>query len=345
MVMVVQNAMGAVEEIQTGKSPDRPEIIADNERRGLVEKKPEPKEAKEAKEPDPKETQDDDEPEFAKRLGLTDEQHKGVTEAFKAAIAKKHRQAKDAEDFAANLYRESRLAEERAQRAEQERDEAKKAAQPAVKEAEEPKRDAFPDDKSYQDALIDWRVDQRLKAREAEEAKTRQKERESQIMEAARERVARAIELVPDFEEVTSEANDIIPSHIAAYMQESELFPELGYHFAKHPEDLKALSAMPARTYSDLLKVGVALDKIESKIQPFSKEKETPSKASTNGHAPSQDTGTVPSQPRSSAPVIQPLSVASASQVDKPEASMTYAEARAKFEKAKGVNLSRRSRH
>jgi hypothetical protein len=103
---------------------------------------------------------------------------------------------------------------------------------------------------------------------------------------------------------------------------------------------------MPARTYSDLLKVGVALDKIESNIQPFSKEKaQNGATPSTNGSKPSSDTGTVPSQPRAAAPVIQPLNVGSSSQVEKDPRRMSYAETRAKFEKEKGINLSRRSRH
>ncbi len=337
MVMVTQNSAQEIEQyIKDNPDPKvkdepKPEVKADGT--------DDPKAAKES-------VEDDEIPEWVTRLGITKQQHEGITEVIKRGVDRKHRQMKEAEEFAASQYNEKRLAEERAERAERERDEARKAVEPPKKEAEEPKREAFADDKAYQDALIDWRVDQRLKAREAEEAKNRQKEREQQVMEAAKERVAKAIELVPDFEEVTGEANDIIPSHIAAYMQESELFPELAYHFAQHPEDLKKIAAMPARTYSDLLRVGVAMDKIESNIQPFSKEKATTNgdKPSTNGHRPS-DTGQVPSQPRAAAPVIQPLSVGSASQVEKPLDRMNYAETRAKWERDHRKDLSRRSRH
>ncbi len=330
MVMHVVNSAGEIAQYLKDKNPE-PEV------------KEEPKEAQaEAKEPEKAEEEHD----FAKELGLTPDQHKRMTEIIKKEVGKKHRQAKEAEEFAAAQYNEKRLAEERAERAERERDEARKAAEPAKKEAEEPKREAFADDKAYQDALIDWRVDQRIKLREQEDAKERQKAKEAQIMADASERIAKARELVPDFDEVVSAADDIIPSHIAAYMQESEMFAELGYHFAQHPEDLKKLADMPARTYSDLLKVGVALDKIQSNIQPFAS-----AKADTNGAKPKSngvaetETGTVPSQPRAAAPVIQPLSVGSGSQVEKPASRMNYAETRAAWERDHRKDLSRRSRH
>ena len=40
-----------------------------------------------------------------------------------------------------------------------------------------------------------------------------------------------AREYVADFDEVVGSVNTQVPSHIAAYMQESEMLPELGYHF------------------------------------------------------------------------------------------------------------------
>ncbi len=332
MVMQTMNSAQEIEKLTKENAPP--------------ETKDEPKAESKAEAKSEDKAEDDEIPEFAKRLGLNAEQHKSITEIIKKEVGKKHRQAKEAEEFAAAQYNEKKLAEERADRAERERDEARKASEPAKKEAEEPKREAFADDKAYQDALIDWRVDQRFKAKEAEDAKERQKAKEAQIMAEAGERIAKARDLVPDFDEVVGSADDIIPNHIAAYMQESEMFAELAYHFAKHPDDLAKLSAMPARTYSDLLKVGVALDKIESNIQPFASAKADTNgvKPRTNGSA-EHDTGSVPSQAKASAPVIQPLSVGSSSQVEKPESRMNYAETRAKWEREHGKSFARRSRH
>lgn len=340
MVMVVQDSKGELQEYLTGKSPDRPEL--DNE-------KPKPKEeAKSEAKPEAKaepKDEEDETPEFVKRLGLTPEQHKGVTDAFKLAINKKHRQAKEAEDFAAAQYNERRLAEQRAETAERERDEAKKAVQPAKKEAEPPKREDFPTQEAYEDARVDWRADQRIKVRDEEAAQAAEKARVGKVMDQARARIATAISLVPDYEEVTGNAHEEIPSPIASYMQESELFAELGYHFAKNPEDLAALSAMPMRTYSDLVRLGVALDKIQSNIQPFASAKTNGDKPKSTNGAHADETGTVPSQPRAAAPVIQPLNVGSTSLVEKSADKRTYVEERAHYTKTHNPNLLRRSRH
>ncbi len=332
MVMQVQDSAGEIAEAIKAQTPEEPK-----------------EEAKSSGTDDAKETQKEDEdetPEWVTKLGITPDQHKGLTEVIKRSVDRKHRQMKEAEEFAKSQYEERKLAEERADKAQRELEETRKAVEPPKKEAEEPKREAFPDDKAYQDALIDWRVDQKFRQREAEDAKAREKARQDSIMAAASERIAAARELVPDFDEVVGAADDIIPSHIAAYMQESEMFAELGYHFAQHPEDLRKLGEMPARTYADLARVGVALGKIESNIQPFSKEKApNASKASTNGHGPSSDTGTVPSQPRAAAPVIQPIGAGSSSQVEKPASRRDYAEERAHFTKTHNPNLLKRARH
>jgi hypothetical protein len=337
MVMQTENSAQEVERYIKENAPEaKPEQKKEEAKAEKTEAKPE------------KTEEGDEIPEWVTRLGITPQQHEGITEVIKRAINRKHAQAREAEEFAAAQYNEKRLAEERAERAERERDEARKAAQPPKKEAEEPKREAFESDEAYRNALIDWRVDQKLKDREAEETKQREKERQDRIMSEASARIAKARELVPDFDEVVAGADDIIPSHIAAYMQESEMFAELGYHFAQHPEELRKLAELPSRTYSDLLRVGVALDKIQSKIQPFSSEKAYTNgtkPSSSNGASAESDTGTVPSQPRAAAPVIQPLNGSSASQVDKPASRMNYDETKADWQKRNGRDLSRRSRH
>lgn len=341
MVMVVQNSAGELEEYTTGKSPDRPELKSTPK----DEPKTEPKvEAK----TEAKTEEKDEEQDYAKRLGLSAEQHKSMTEIIKREVGKKHRQIKEAEEFAAAQYNERRLAEERAESATRELEEARKASQPAKKDIERPDRTKFTDPDLYEDALLAWNRAEAIKEYEEKQAKEREETRKAQILEAASQRIKKAIELVPDFAEVTGAADDFIPSHIAAYMQESEMFAELGYHFAQHPEDLNKLASMPARTYSDLVRVGVALDKIESTLSPFA----APAKATngatpktTNGSQPNPDTDSVPSQPRAAAPVIQPLSAGSGTQVEKPAARMNYEETRAAWERTHRKDLSRRSRH
>jgi hypothetical protein len=128
-------------------------------------------------------------------------------------------------------------------------------------------------------------------------------------------------------------------------MQESEMFAELGYYLAQHPEDRSRIESL--HWTRQLVEIG----KIESKLQPFPAKKAEKAingkgkdpEPSSNGHEPSTETDDNPS-PRS-APVIRPLSTVGASQVDKSEADMTAQEALRAYQKRKHVNLTRRSRH
>jgi hypothetical protein len=248
------------------------------------------------------------------------------------AIGKKHRQVKEAEEFAAHQYREAKEAEKRALAAENELARARAQAQPPVEEVE-PKREKFASEAEYIDARIKWGVDQGIKQREQErQEQTRQR--------TVAEQLARAAELVPDFRQVT-EAPLNWPGAVAQYLRDSDMFAELGYHFAKHPKDLERIAALPVS--KQLLDVA----RIEAKLQPFSAPKaEKDAPRSDDGAAtkpPSTDTGFTPSKARE-APVIKPLSD-SGRAVEPDPSSMSTREMIADFQRKKGINLSVRRRH
>ena len=285
--------------------------------------------------------------------GLTPRQKRELSASMLKAIGKKHREMKEAEEFAAAQYNNRRLAEQRAQELEQELARLRQpVAKPEeVKEPVEPQRAQFQTDAEftaawakYRDELIDYRVDQKLKGEKAKEARERAEAEQAAVVSAAQERLRSAAQLVPDFEE-TIDTDLNVPGHIAAYMQRSPLFAELGYHFAKHPDVLAELRKLtPAEA---LVEVGV----IKSTLRPFS---ETHSgKASngsepstkTNGVTPSTQTGESPSKPRGTAPVITPLSAGSASQVDKPPEQMSTREMITDWQKKNQRNLGLRKRH
>ena len=272
--------------------------------------------------------------------GLTEDERRDLTSKMQRAVGKRHRQMREAQEESAKERSERLSAERRAEDAEREL-----AALRAPKEAEapkEPQRADFASDELYRDALFDFRVDQRVGAqlardREAAEKRTRESEME-RIRAQASERLSRALELVPDYQEVTEAADAIVPPHIAGYMQESDMLAELGYHFAKHPEVLERLSALrPDRSL-------VELGKIEDKLQPFEKAQAASKVQPKNGDKPST-TDDSPSLPRVSAPVIRPLTTRGAPQVEKSESEMDATETRKLFEKRNGVSLSRRQRH
>jgi hypothetical protein len=286
---------------------------------------------------------------------------KELPDSVKRVIGKRVAQRKAAEEFAAAQYSERRLAESRAAAAERELAELKAKAQPAEPAAKadigKPQRDKFPADAAgevaYWEAMTDWRVDEKLRANEAERAAADNERRQAEVLETARGRIAKAIELVPDYAEVTGAVDVEVPPVVAGYMQKSEMFAELGYHLAKHPELLTKIAKLPPD--EQLVTIG----KIESTLKPFEAKKSaskdedgaTPSsKASTNGTrreaAPSEDeTGIVPGRARDTAPVIRPLNGNGASPAEVAPQDMNIRETIRDYERRNHANLALRKRH
>jgi hypothetical protein len=187
-----------------------------------------------------------------------------------------------------------------------------------------------------------------LKQQAEKDAKAEFDRKQADIAATASRRIAHALEVVPDFKEVTEAVDWPTPPAIANYMQESPLFAEIGYYLAQHPEARALLDSL--HWTRQLVEIG----KIESKLQPFAAKNAAKvddvksngsTEPSTNGAKPStEETGESPS-PRQSAPVIRPLSTGGAAQVEKPEAEMTAKEALAAWQKKHAVNLTRRARH
>jgi hypothetical protein len=284
---------------------------------------------------------------------------KELPDSVKRVIGKRVAQRKAAEEFAAAQYSERKLAESRAAAAERELADLKAKAQPpeaaAKPEAGKPQRDKFPADAAgevaYWEAMTDWRVDEKLRAKEVERAAEETQRRQAEILETARGRIARAIELVPDYADVTGAVDAEVPPVVAGYMQKSEMFAELGYHLAKHPEVLTKLAKLPPD--EQLVTIG----KIESTLQPFVakaakvEDGATPSsKESTNGTrreaAPSEDeTGIVPGRARDTAPVIRPLNGSGASPSEVAPQDMNIRETIRDYERRNHANLALRKRH
>jgi hypothetical protein len=270
--------------------------------------------------------------------GLTAHQKKELTLKMQAAIGKKHRAAKEAEEFATEQYNERRLAEQRAEGLERELNRLKAQVPEKAKELTEPKRDDFKTDLEYIDARADYRAEIKFREMQAQAQKAQEEQKRQETLARASERIAKAIELVPDFEEVTGSVDVEVPPVIAAYMQRSLMFAELGYHFAQHPSELERLRLLPPD--EALVEVG----EIKSRLKPFSaSDGSEPEKA--NGEKPSKPntvTDASPSQPR--AP-IKPLSSGTVSQVESDPHKRTYAEEKAIWQKKHSVNLNRRQRH
>jgi hypothetical protein len=358
MTTVVESSTDQVEAaLNHGVFPVPPEVAADNAAR---EKKDAPKtEVKaEAKEEPKAEPKKDDADDIEGEDGLTPRQKREYTAQMLKTIGKNFAKRREAEDLAASNYNEKMLAEQRAERAERELADLKGKAVEESVELKEPVRADFKDDQSYWDAMVDYRVDRKMAAERAAAAKQEEAQSQEQMIETARSKVAAAIELVPDFEEVTAEVSTETPKWILDAMQSSDLFPELWYHLAGHPEVLGKLVGMTkgyrpgsiqfARAAQRQL---VELGKIESTLQPFAKAKvkngEEPSHRNGKPEKaePSQETGSAPSKSRVTAPIIRPLDGGSAPQVAKDETDMNGSEVITAWQRKHGVSLTARKRH
>ena len=271
--------------------------------------------------------------------GLTARQKRELSAKMLKAIGKKHRQVKEAEEFAADQIRIRREAEGRATELDRQIKAMQQANKPAAEEQEiEPSRSMFATETDYMDARIKWGVDQGIKERETRmRADARLAEVKTQFQRAA--------ELVPDFEDVTNRM-PMLTNGIVSYMQESDMFAELGYHFAKNPKVAERLVSLSA--VNQLVEIG----KIEATLKPFGSS-ESSLKAddkSDNGKgdkpAPSTvDTGFSPSKARSDAPVIKPLTSSEGTQVDPDARVISTRQAIESFQRERKVNLQARKRH
>lgn len=378
MTTVVLNSAAEIERLTTGEAPKRPEIEADNAKRKEANGKPATNEkgsdsvpsksVSKATQATEQSTEADD---IEGEDGLTPRQKREFSAAMLKSIGKKHREKLEAEEFAADQYNQRRLAEQRAENLERQLEELRKQPAKAVeppKELIRPKKEDFETQEAYEDALLAHgrALDRAEREREqAEEAAKKEQERRAEVIRVATERLQKAVELVPDFQEVTEAADLKVPGHIAGYMQESELFAELGYHFAKHPDIMERLAKLsPAKA---LVEVG----KIESTLKPFSKDgAATASEKASNGAEPSSKTESAtqtaangkgagpnsnetessrqaagPSQ-KSRAPVIRPLGSDSVSQVEKDPGEMSTREVIEKWKRDNPrTNLGLRKRH
>ena len=275
--------------------------------------------------------------------GLTDEQRATFTENMKKTIGKKHRAQKEAEELAEEQYNARILADRRAEKAEREAQRLREQIAPPKQEEvpKKPNKADFKTDEDYQEAMVNFRVDEKMRENEERQRQQAQADRQREVIVEAQGRIASAKELVPDFAEVVEAADVPVPPNIAGYMQESEMFAELGYHFAKNPEVLENLAKLsPAKQL-------VAIGKIESTLKPFSEKSEEvkTAKAESNGKqetAPSTN-GKSPSKARQEP--IKPLETGSSSQVTKPSSEMSWPEFKADWQKRNKVNFSARKRH
>lgn len=360
MVMQVLDSTNLVEAVTTGKIPVPAGIAEDNEQQAAkknsplsiekIKREPYPKVETEAK-PEPKvEAADDD---VEGEDGLTPRQKREYTAQMLKTIAKKHRAQRTAEELATRQYNDLRMSEERSARLEREIETLRKG-QPAaeVKADGSPDRAKFATDAEYQDALLDYRVDQRFRAKELEVQQEREVAESQALLEAANERIEAAKQINPDYEPAMEAHGDTVslPEVFGPLIQESPLTAEINYFFATHPDEAKRLCSYvvgkkqnTTAFVNGLSRALFEFGKIESKLSPFAPVAKADVKDGAEPSSP--ETGSAPSKPRANAPIIRPLSSSSGTQVEVDPRNQTVNDATRHVEKKYGTNLHARKRH
>lgn len=251
-----------------------------------------------------------------------------LTERITRLINKKHREMKEAQEFATGEGRRAIEAERRAEQLQREIDALKgtKSGGPNTDDASgsdpnEPKPGDFKTVGEYTRALVKYEAKKAGETGKANAEQSRQQERATELVSAFVKRQDDFIAATPDYEDVVGGSDLIIPNIATQYLIESEFGPQLGYHLAKNPDEAARLRTLsPSRCLAEL-------GKLETKFEKSA----TP--------APKADAGATKEVSKAPAP-IQPLEGKEAS-VTKDPKDMTFQELRAFRESERRAKASR----
>ena len=131
--------------------------------------------------------------------------------------------------------------------------------QPNQKDASpRPERKNFPSDDAYTDALTDWKVDQRIAARQREEAEQRFAQAQAQVAQSWKAQMEAAKADIPDLEEVIGSADTNLPQIVLDAIVDAG--PRVAYHLAKNAVEARRIAAMrPSAAIAAVLKLSEQL--------------------------------------------------------------------------------------
>jgi hypothetical protein len=110
-----------------------------------------------------------------------------------------------------------------------------------------PKPDDFDSHDGYVEALVEWKADQKLKAKDQSEKEARLKAEQEKQFSAHVERVETFKKNHPDFDELMEEVDDIPMSlGMQQALLDSENGPELMYELAKNRKEYERINSLPA---------------------------------------------------------------------------------------------------
>jgi hypothetical protein len=269
-----------------------------------------------------------------------DDDEKDLPEVVRQKIGKKHRQMKEAEEFAKGAYQKQLRAEGEAESLRRQLEsytKSRPATEQAPTEEKEPKPEDFKTVGEYIDAAVKFGVKKTRAEEKAAEAKQREEETKAAREVEFGKRLNVAREKHDDFDVTLQSLSgtdmDRVHPDVVEYIQESEHGPELLYHLAKNRDVLDRLRKQSPRQFI------AALGKQEAKWE------EAPKPVSNEPAQKLSDIGTTPAPTpavsRAPAPIAA-LSSDKGTVVQKDPSQMSFAELRA-YERQR--EAERRARH
>lgn len=224
---------------------------------------------------DPNATAEGGDPSVKSPKTLTEDEHKALVDKRVAERLSKERR---------RLERTVRAEMERDfYKSQLERGSSTRDDKPATSsEKGKPKASEFETPDAYLDARIDWEVEQRMvKLREesSRETKTQRDERRRQENAADLvQRLKQGAKEIPDYEQVTGDAEDVeISDVMARAIAESDIPARLNYHLCANPEEADRISKLPPTRQA------IEIGKLEDKLKAAPKPTNTPAPIRPNG--------------------------------------------------------------
>ncbi len=190
-----------------------------------------------------------------------------LPERVKRQIGKKHRQMKEAEEFARERDQAAERERIRADAAERELQRIRGAKSEGPKPGEdvdpdEPKQGDFKTVGEYTRALVKYEAEKAGKAGKAQAEQSRQQSEANAVIGEFVKRQEAFKAATPDYEEVIGDSDVIVPNIVTQYLMESEFGPQLAYHFAKNPDEVTRLKKLsPTRQIAEVGKLETKFEK------------------------------------------------------------------------------------
>lgn len=168
------------------------------------------------------------------------------------------------------------------------------ASQSGNQPAPKPTPDQFSDYGEYVEALTDWKAEQAVAKRMAQDSERKVAETRVQTFE---QRMAEARKTIADFDDVVMSSTTPLANHVGEALQESEHGPALAYHFAKNPDVLMRLNGMDEKAANR------EIGRLEAMLSSQTKAAPTPAPTKKVTQAPTP-AGTLGNQGRATTPSL-----------------------------------------